>query len=58
VRRRVDAVVGPTVDWCPVTGGYSAAGIWVVDRPGFSSVFVKAATTDATASSLRDEHEV
>ncbi len=58
VRRRVEAIVGATDSWQPVTGGYSAAGIWVVGRPGATNVFVKAATTEPTARFLRDEYAV
>lgn len=58
VRRRVDALVGRTGTWSPVTGGYSAAGIWVVERGTRPSVFVKAATTEPTARFLREEYAV
>jgi hypothetical protein len=58
VHGRVEIMLGPTGQWRPVTGGYSGAGIWVVERQPGANVFVKAATTELTATFLRDEHAV
>jgi hypothetical protein len=41
--------------WAPVSGGYSAAGLWVIETTVGRRLFVKAATTDLTARFLRDE---
>jgi len=43
------------VRWTPVPGGFSAAGLWVMETRAGRSLFVKAATADATARFLRDE---
>jgi hypothetical protein len=39
----------------PVSGGFSAAGLWTVEGRRGRKAFVKAATTDDTAGFLRDE---
>lgn len=46
------------VSWSPRRGGFSSAGLWVIETAAGNSFFVKAATTDDTASFLRSEMEI
>jgi hypothetical protein len=50
--------VRPPFRWESVHGGYTRAERWVVAFEDGSSVFVKAATDDATAGWLRQEHRI
>lgn len=43
------------VEWRPVTGGFSSAGLWVIATAAGVRRFIKAATSDDTARFLRDE---
>lgn len=52
----VTQVMGDTIDrWQPVSGGFSSAGLWVIETSGGVRRFVKAANTDDTARFLRAE---
>lgn len=46
------------VEWRPVSGGFSSAGLWVIVSNSGVHRFVKAATSDDTARFLRDEARV
>lgn len=50
----VSDVIGSPDSWTPRTGGFSSAGIWKV-HVGSERHFVKVATTEDTATFLRDE---
>jgi hypothetical protein len=54
---RLSALLGGVHALRPVIGGFSAAGLWVVDT-ATGSVFVKAAVNDDTARWLRDEARI
>jgi hypothetical protein len=56
-RAKLPRLVGAVGDFRPVEGGFSAAGLWVVDTVE-GSVFVKAAIDDSTAGWLRDEARI
>lgn len=59
LRRAVAEMMGDEiVNWQPVSGGFSSAGLWVVGTAGGVTRFVKAATSDDTARFLRDEAHV
>lgn len=55
--QRAERLVGrPAVSWRKTTGGYTPAERWVITFDDGSSVFAKLATTDLTATWLRNEH--
>lgn len=55
----VTQVMGDTIDrWQPVAGGFSSAGLWVIETSGAVRRFVKAANTQDTARFLRAEKVV
>lgn len=54
--RAVAAALGAEiVSWQSVAGGFSAAGLWIIETATGDTWFVKAATTDDTARFLRAE---
>jgi hypothetical protein len=57
--RAVALAIGDSIDrWRPVAGGFSSAGLWVIETTAGRRRFVKAANTDDTARFLRAEKAV
>ncbi|MCP4306339.1 MAG: aminoglycoside phosphotransferase family protein [bacterium] len=54
-RAAAQAIRAEIIQWRPVSGGFSSAGLWVISTAGGVRRFLKAATTDDNARFLRDE---